>query len=199
MYSVQRSPRVNLHRRVAATFLFLGAALLGCLVLLACGSTGAEASPTEPTGSTAEYPQTEGATRLILLVAVDQFGSAEFERLEPFFTAGFRTLIDRGVVFPRARHEHARTETGPGHATISTGRFPRHHGAVSNWWVEDGEPDLLWVSEDERHSKSPQRLQSTTLGDWLKSEHPKGKVFSAAGKARAAVLLGGKQADAGVW
>lgn len=199
MYSVPRSPRANPHRRVAVTILILGAALLGCLVLLACGSTGAEASPTEATRGSAESPQTAGAARLILLVAVDQFGSAEFERLEPFFTAGFRTLIDRGVVFPRARHEHARTETGPGHATISTGRYPRHHGAVSNWWVEDGEPDLLWVSEDEQHSKSPHRLQSKTLGDWLKSKHPKSKVFSAAGKARAAVLLGGIQADAAFW
>ena len=153
----------------------------------------------ESAGQLAAPQTTESRPRLILLIAVDQFGSAEFERLEPFFTSGFRTLIDRGVVFPRARHEHARTETGPGHATISTGRYPRHHGAVSNWWVADGEPDLLWVSEDPGHSKSPQRLLSATIGDWLKNSHPSSKVFAAAGKARAAIMLGGKKADAAFW
>ena len=199
MYSVPRSPRASRHRRFVTTCLISGAALLGCLVLMSCGSIGAEASAIEPANTSAVSPQTDGAARLILLIAVDQFGSSEFERLEPFFTGGFRTLIDRGVVFPRARHEHARTETGPGHATISTGRYPQHHGAVSNWWVEDGEPNLLWVSDDREHSKSPRRLEASTIGDWLKQRHPGGKVFSAAGKARAAILLGGRKADAAFW
>ena len=199
MYSVPRSPRANPYRRFARVCSILGVALLGCLGFAACRSVGSSSVATAGSATPPVAGVADDAPRLILLIAIDQFGSAEFERLEPFFTAGFRTLLDRGVVFPKAHHDHARTETGPGHATISTGRYPRHHGIVSNWWVEDGEPDLLWVSEDEEHSKSPRRLQSTTLGDWLKSSYPDGKVFAAAGKARAAVMLGGKQADAAFW
>jgi predicted AlkP superfamily pyrophosphatase or phosphodiesterase len=200
VFSVSKSQRSSRSRRVSYHGLLAGAALLSCLGLAACKSTGTAAAPVSTDrAETAVAPGRESPARLILLIAVDQFGSAEFERLEPFFTDGFRTLIDRGVVYPRARHEHALTETGPGHATISTGRYPRHHGAVTNWWVEDGEPDLIWVSEDTEYSKSPRRLQVATLGDWMKKSHPQSKVFAAAGKARAAILLGGHKADAAFW
>ena len=199
MYSVPKSPRANLCRNFMNRSLVAGAALLGCLAMLACKSVGAQATAASPATDQATSDPGTGAPRLILLIAVDQFGSAEFERLEPFFNDGFRTLIDGGVVFPRARHEHARTETGPGHATISTGCYPSHHGVVSNWWVEPGEPDLLWASEDDEHSKSPRKLETSSLGDWLKQSHPEGKVFAAAGKARAAIMLGGLQADAAFW
>lgn len=199
MFSVPRSPLASPSRRSIPRGLVAGVVLLGCLGVVACKSTGtaatAVASSTEPVVAGPE----EETPRLIVLIAVDQFGSREFERLEPFFTAGLRTLIDRGVVFPRARHEHARTETAPGHATISTGRYPRHHGVVNNWWVEHDEPDLLWASEDPDHSKSPQRLETDALGDWLKGMYTDAKVFSAAGKARAAVMLGGLEADAAFW
>lgn len=198
MYSAPKLQLANPCPRSLIRSLAIGAALLGCLGLLACRSTSAGTPATAPAADQVA-PAAEPAPRLILLIAIDQFGSAEFERLEPFFTGGFRTLIDSGVVYPRARHEHARTETGPGHATISTGRYPSHHGVVSNWWVEDGEPDLLWVSEDREHSKSPRRLEATTIGDWLKRSHPRSKVFAAAGKARAAVMLGGREADAAFW
>ena len=188
MYSAPRLQLANPCPRSIIRSLAAGAALLGCLGLPACISTKAGGPASD------ELPP-----RMILLIAIDQFGSSEFERLEPFFTAGVRTLIDRGVVFPRGRHEHARTETGPGHATISTGRYPSHHGVIGNWWVEPGEPDLLWASEDDEHSKSPRNLQTSTLGDWLKLSYPGGKVFSAAGKARAAVMLGGLKADSAFW
>ena len=199
MYSAPKSQLANLCPRPIIRSLAAGVALLGCLGLPACRSASAGAPATAPVADQAAPAAAEPAPRLILLIAIDQFGSAEFERLEPFFTGGFRTLIDRGVVYPRARHEHARTETGPGHATISTGRYPSHHGVVSNWWVEPGEPNLLWASEDDEHSKSPRKLETSALGDWLKQSHPGSRVFSAAGKARAAIMLGGLKADAAFW
>jgi hypothetical protein len=132
-------------------------------------------------------------------VVVDQFGSSEFERIEPVFTEGYRRLIDQGVVFSRAVHQHSQTQTGPGHATISTGQYPRDHGVVSNWYVEPGLPELIWVGDDPEHDKSPHRLMVPSIGDRIKEQYPTAKVFSASAKARAAIMLGGKHANAAFW
>lgn len=135
----------------------------------------------------------------MLLIVVDQFGAAEFERISPHFVGGYRRLIDEGVVFPRAVHDHALTETAPGHATISTGYYPRHHGIVTNWMVDAGEPELIWMGDDDDFDKSPHRLMVPALADWLKARYPQSRVFTASAKARAAIMLGGKGADVAFW
>lgn len=159
----------------------------------------APSAEAEPVPATEMAPPPEGTPKLVLLIVIDQFGSQEFERIEPLFSGGFRQLIDNGVVFPRAVHQHARTETGPGHATISTGQFPRDHGVVSNWYVEPGLPEMIWAGDDDEHGKSPHRLMVPAIGDWMKARYPTAKVFSASPKARAAIMLGGKNADAAFW
>jgi predicted AlkP superfamily pyrophosphatase or phosphodiesterase len=173
-------------------------------VASACQSPTSDVASSAPTEeSAAKLPKTdpppEGTPRLVLLLVIDQFGSAEFERIEPFFTAGYRQLIDSGVVFPRGVHQHARTETGPGHATISTGQFPRDHGIVSNWYVEPGLPEMIWAGDDDELDKSPHRLMVPAVGDWIKDRYPSAKVFTASAKARAAIMLGGKHADTAFW
>ncbi len=135
----------------------------------------------------------------MLLIVVDQLGANEFERLAPHFTAGYRQLIDSGIVFPRAVHDHALTETAPGHATISTGQYPRDHGVVTNWLVEPGEPEIIWMGDDDEFDKSPHRLMVPALADRLKERYPAARVFTASLKARAAIMLGGKRADTAFW
>ena len=203
MYSVQRSQRASRNRKSVFHLSATTAVLLGCLVALGCQAPTAEREE-----SVAEVPADAkperalpppGTPKLILLVVIDQFGSSEFERIEPFFTEGFRYLIDNGAVFPRAVHQHAQTETGPGHATISTGQYPRDHGVVSNWYVEPGLPEIIWVGDDDEHDKSPHRLMVPSIGDLLKERYPSAKVFSASAKARAAIMMGGKNANTAFW
>ena len=101
--------------------------------------------------------------------------------------------------FTQAHHAHALTETAPGHATLATGCFPRHHGIVSNWWIEDGSVESRWAIDDDVYDESPQELERTTLGEWIKATYPESKVFAASGKDRAAILMGGKGADGAYW
>jgi len=132
-------------------------------------------------------------------LVVDQFSADELARMSPLFTGGFRTLLDRGVSFTQAYHAHALTETAPGHATLATGSFPSHHGIVSNWWIQEGSLVSQWAIDDDLYDESPQELERTALGDWIKAKYPDSKVFSASGKDRAAILMGGKQADGALW
>ena len=141
----------------------------------------------------------EGTPRLVLLLVVDQFSADDLERIAPLFTGGFRTLLDRGVIFTQAHHAHALTETAPGHATLATGSFPRHHGIVSNRWIEEGHLVSQYAIDDDLYDESPRELERRTLGDWIKASYPESKVFSASGKDRAAILMGGMEADGAFW
>jgi predicted AlkP superfamily pyrophosphatase or phosphodiesterase len=158
--------------------------------------------PTVTAGQTPPASQglrPEGGPKLVLLLVVDQFGADELERIGPLFSGGFRTLLSQGVSFTQAHHAHAVTETGPGHATLATGCFPRHHGIVSNWWIEEGSRVSRWAIDDDLYDESPRGLEATTFGDWLKQRYPESRVFSASGKDRSAILMGGRGADAAFW
>jgi len=169
--------------------------LAASLASSACQPKAAE----EVAGRVADKAPPEGGPRLVLLLVVDQLSSDDFDRFEPLFTAGIRTLLDRGVSFSQAFHDHALTETAPGHATLATGSFPSHHGIVSNWWIEEGNLVSQWAIDDDLYDESPRALEATTLGDWMKAVYPESKVFSASGKDRAAILMGGKGADGAFW
>lgn len=153
--------------------------------------------------------------KLVVFMSIDQ-GRAEYlERFRPVLEGGLLLLLERGVVFTETHHAHAGTVTAPGHASLSTGRFPSHSGIVGNHWfdrgenrevycVEDRESPVLSLEEDEPKrpkalGRSPRRLLGTALGDWMKRRSRASKVYSAAGKDRAAVLMGGKTADGAFW
>ncbi len=199
MSSAPRSSHASPTRRGIYLFLATVAALASCLVAFSCQPPTTDQTDAAAGESRSLEPAPPGTPKLVLLIVIDQFGSAEFERLEPYFSAGYRRLIDAGAVFPRSVHQHARSETGPGHATISTGQFPRDHGVVRNWFVEPGLPEMIWAGDDDEYDKSPHRLMVPAIGDWLKERYPNAKVFSASAKARAAIMLGGKRADAAFW
>src|SRR5262245_21941402 len=89
----------------------------------------------------AALPQQKPAepTRLVVVIAVDQLVPEQLQRLAPQLTGGFARFLAEGAVFWRATVDYANTETGPGHATLATGRYPSHHGIVSNLFVLRGE------------------------------------------------------------
>ena len=153
--------------------------------------------------------------KLVLFLSIDQ-GRAEYlERFRPALEGGLLLLLERGVTFTETHHAHANTSTGPGHASLSTGRFPSHSGIVGNDWYERGEKRGVYCVEDresrvlsvgdqkvrrpESLGRSPRRLRGTALGDWMKRRSGDSRVYSASGKDRSAVLMGGQKADGAFW
>lgn len=188
--------------------------LFSC-ALLGATTLSAPASVPDPGVTPADLPATDEGeivqderSRLIVLLIVDQLASHLVDRYDSLFSDGFRRLLDRGRVYPRAVFDHAATETAPGHASLATGTFPRRHGIVANGWFE-GEPGAFRVvnnSVDTTMSlvgvsgppgRSPYKLLRSGLADWVRSASPEAKVVSLSRKARGAVLTGGRMREDG--
>lgn len=130
-----------------------------------------------------------------------------YERLGSTFESGFVRLFEEGLHFSDAVHDHSGTGTAPGHATISTGSFPSHHGIISNaWWDREQWKSIYAVDDTVRivgkpgaQGSSPHQLMRPALGTWLKAVHPASKVFSVTFKDRSAILMAGHQADGVYW
>lgn len=163
--------------------------LAACAVLL-CSATAAAKPP-----------------RLTLLISVDSFSSDLFLRSKSKLKAGLATLTNGGAVFPTARYESAECVTASGHATLVTGANPWRHGIVSNRIFNraSGKTESIFV--DPSHpvldaplaveDSGPAALLAETLSDrLLLSTGGRGKAIAIAGKARAAIALGGKLGQA---
>lgn len=175
-------------RSLALTFL-AALAVAGA----ACGPGRAAAAASAPEAARGEGPA------LVLLIVVDQLGAEEMQRLGPSLRHGIRYVTDHGLRFEQAFHAHAVTETAPGHASLVTGRFPRGHGIIGNWWIESGSPVKRWATDDDEFGDSPARLLASAFGDWLKASRPRAKVFAVGGKERAAIMMGGRRPDGAFW
>ncbi|HEY3054662.1 MAG TPA: alkaline phosphatase family protein [Thermoanaerobaculia bacterium] len=74
---------------------------------------------------------------LIVIISVDQLRYDYVERFAPWFSqGGFNRFIKSGATFPNTHYLHAITFTGPGHATIGSGKNPAEHGIIGNHWFE---------------------------------------------------------------
>lgn len=136
---------------------------------------------------------------LVVLVAVDQLMPDHLERYGEVFQGGLRTLMDEGLVFSDAVHDHGITYTSPGHASLATGVVPSRHGIISNSWREwrDGE----WVSVSSvadpntrtvgggGGGSSPRNVLTDGLPDWILEADPESRVVSVSGKSTASVLM----------
>ncbi|REJ72948.1 MAG: alkaline phosphatase family protein [Acidobacteria bacterium] len=187
----------RLRRRLARPALpHCVAPVLGLVIL---GLVAACARPEPEPQTEAPAPPPEGTPRLVLLVTVDQFYGGYVERFRPLFRSGLSRLLDEGVWFAEAHHEHATTSTAPGHATLATGAHPGTHGVVGNSWYERSESAEVYCCDDSEFGRAPRRLLSPTLGDLLKERWPQAKVFAVAGKDRASILTAGHHADGAFW
>jgi predicted AlkP superfamily pyrophosphatase or phosphodiesterase len=140
-----------------------------------------------------------GRTRLVLILAVDMLSTRDLLRFQPAFHGGLARLLKEGAFFEEAYHQHALTLTSPGHATLMTGLHPSHHGVIANQWLDGDTGEAVYSVADPKHGRSPRNLLGTTLGDWLKKLEPRSRVYSASGKDRAAILMGGHEADGSYW
>jgi predicted AlkP superfamily pyrophosphatase or phosphodiesterase len=153
-------------------------------------------------GSAAAQP------RLVVVIVVDQMRASFLDEFAADYRDGFRRLRAEGAVFLDAHQDHALTETSPGHATIATGAYPSHHGVVGNDIWDRQTRTLVgtvlddasrMVGTERRSGRSPHRLMRSTLGDWLKQQSPRSKVFSVSLKDRSAVLSAGLRPDGAYW
>jgi len=148
---------------------------------------------------------------LVVYISVDQMRYDYLERFEPYFaSSGFRLLLEKGANFRNCNYEHYCTYTGPGHACLGTSCYAGKSGIIGNYWYGKNEKIAVWCVDDlnyynpedpsdERGAKSAERLSISTLGDELKNNNEKSKVFSVSGKDRAAILMLGEKADAAFW
>ncbi len=164
------------------------------------------------TGAAAQAPQ---RPKLIVAIAVDQLSSDLFNEYRARVTGGLKRL-SQGAVFARGHQSHAATETCPGHSTILTGARPARTGIIANDWQNPGLPRTdatgkpsfdVYCAEDEalpgsnsgNYTVSPKHLKVPTLGDRMKIAMPGTRVVAVAGKDRAAVMMGGHNADLEIW
>jgi hypothetical protein len=133
---------------------------------------------------------------LIVLITVDQLRGDYIQRFQSQLTGGLARLA-RGAWFTNAHHDHAITETAPGHATLLSGRFPRSTGIADNLaGVDDPAAPLLGASGP---GASPARFQGTTLVDWLRARDPNTRVLSVSMKDRGAILPVGRSRSEVYW
>jgi predicted AlkP superfamily pyrophosphatase or phosphodiesterase len=147
------------------------------------------------------------APKLIVFISIDQMRGDYFGRYHKYFAGGFNRLYTQGIVYSNADLNYAASETGPGHATLGTGCFPWKSGILSNDWVERSTLNEVYCVSDSTAGSvdsvgggfSPRNLVVTAVGDWLKKQSPNSKVITASFKDRAAILMGGKNADYAFW
>ena len=163
----------------------------------------------------AQQPSSSTDTRLVLLIAVDQFRYDYLTRFGTEYTGGFKRLLANGAVFTNAYLEHYPTVTAIGHATMLSGATPSMSGIIGNdWFDRESGKSVASITDEtvkpvgaaDASKASPRRLLVTTLGDEMKlaSGAPKGtanapRVIGISLKDRAAIMPVGRGADAAYW
>jgi hypothetical protein len=136
-------------------------------------------------------------TTLVVFVTVDQMRADYLPRFTAQLTGGLGRLIRGGAWFTDGDLDYANTETAVGHATLLSGRFPRHTGIVSN---ERGVPDSATPLVGARGpGASPLRFQGESLIDWIRAAEPVARALSVSRKDRAAILPLGRARAAAFW
>jgi hypothetical protein len=175
----------------------LALSLLSVTALPACAQR--RPTPAAPPAAAEMVPAIPAAERprLVLFLTVDQLRPDYLQRWDAQFTGGFRRLLDEGVFFTKAVHDHAITETAPGHASTLSGRFPYSTGIASNSAGVNTQEAPLVGSEG--IGASPFRFKGTTLVDWMVAGDPRTRVLSVARKDRGAILPVGRGAHPVFW
>src|SRR4051794_9088366 len=146
------------------TWMFLSCFVLGVIAVSAGSQTPAARLPS-----------------LIVLVTVDQFRGDYMDRFATQLQGGLARL-SRGAWFTNAHHDHALTETAPGHATLLSGRFPRSTGIMMNSvGVFDSLAPLVAGT---RPGGAPRRVTRPTPGGWRRAAGPPSRAPSGSRKGR---------------
>src|SRR5438132_4331804 len=156
------------------------------LALLAVGASRAraQASDTSP-------------PKLVVFITIDAMRPDYLPRFGSQLTGGLGRLYRGGAVFTSAFHDHAITETAPGHSVTLSGRFPVHTGiTANNAGAIDSTVSLI---DAPGVGASPFRFRGTTLVDWLIAKDSRTRVLSVSRKDRAAILPIGRSKQPVFW
>ena len=135
---------------------------------------------------------------LVVLITIDQFRADYLDRFAGQLTGGLARFSRDGAWFTNAHHDHAITETAPGHATLLSGRFPRSTGIMMNRIGVDDEASPLLAGAPGAGA-SPKRFAGTTLVDWMTAQDRESRAFSVSAKDRAAILPVGRSRAEVYW
>ncbi len=143
--------------------------------------------------------------KLVVVIAIDQFGAGLYQAWSGRFTGGFKRLAG-GVVYADGYQSHGGTETCPGHSTMLTGKHPNKTGIVGNALRDETTGQSVYCLADPGvtlalggEGVGPAKLMATTLGDWLKTVKPQSRVVAISSKDRAAINLAGHTPDGVFW
>jgi predicted AlkP superfamily pyrophosphatase or phosphodiesterase len=146
---------------------------------------------------------------LVIMISVDMLSGEIMDRYGGGLPGGLGKLEREGVFFENGFQEHAFTETGPGHSVLLSGRHPASTGIPANQWRDRTTGKMIYCVEDSsatdfgdptgKAGSGGMRFKGTTLGTWMKHQIPGSRVFSIAGKDRAAILMAGPNADGVYW
>jgi predicted AlkP superfamily pyrophosphatase or phosphodiesterase len=168
-------------------------ALLLFLLVFGAACAGAQSSQRTETPAAAATPPS-----LIVLITIDQFRGDYLNRFRSQLHGGLDRLARGGAWFTNAHHDHAITETAPGHATLLSGRYPRSTGIMANRiGVDDDAAPLVGVAGP--GGASPRRFMGTTLVDWLQAKDSRSRTLSVSMKDRGAILPVGKSRAEVYW
>src|SRR5438132_8439405 len=120
--------------------------------------------------------QQEKRPTLLVFITVDQMKPDYLDMFRSQFTGGFARLLNGGAFYTNAFHDHAVTETAPGHSVVMSGRYPRSTGILN---------DTLGVSDPPTKvvaypgpGASPYRFRGSVLMDWLRLKDPSSRGLS---------------------
>ncbi len=146
---------------------------------------------------------------LVVMISVDMLSGEIMDRFGAGLPGGLGRLQREGVFFDNAFHEHAFTETGPGHSVLLSGRHPASTGIPANQWRDRATGEMIYCVQDPnavdfgepsgKAGSSGIRFKGTTFGTWLKDQVPGSRVFAISGKDRASILMAGPKADGVFW
>lgn len=134
---------------------------------------------------------------LVVQITVDQLRPDYLDRFASQLTGGLGRLLKHGAFFTNATHDHATTETAPGHATLWSGRYPSHTGVVINdIGVVDPQMPLLFGRGG---GASPYRFRGSAYFDWVRSRDQFSRALSVSKKDRGAILPLGRAKQSVFW
>jgi predicted AlkP superfamily pyrophosphatase or phosphodiesterase len=155
----------------------------------------------------AEQPRKQ--PNLVIMISVDMLSGEIMDRYGAGLPGGLGRLQREGVFFENAFHEHAFTETGPGHSVLLSGRHPASTGIPENQWRDRATGKTIYCVQDPsvvdfgepsgKAGSSAVWFKGTTFGTWLKDKSPGSRVFAISGKDRASILMAGPKADGVYW
>ncbi len=167
-------------------------AAIAVAALAACASSGNSTPP----GAT---PTTPSKPTLVVMLTLDQLRGDYIQRFRPQLTGGLARFANSGAWYTNAHHDHAITETAPGHASLLSGRFPRSTEIASNR-AGVNDPSSPWLEfYPGEPGASPMRFRGTGLFDWMHAADGRSRALSISMKDRSAILPIGKAKQNVVW